>query len=106
MSFYVYILASRRNGTLYIGMTDDLIRRIWQHREGDVPGFTAKYGVKMLVWYEQHETRETQAQPRCHARPRLRRYSHSPAISSSRPISRIGMSHRSRSSTTVTPRPL
>jgi len=52
---YVYVLASRRNGTLYIGM----IRRIWEHRIGAVPGFTRKYGVKMLVWYEQHETRET-----------------------------------------------
>ncbi len=58
MSFYVYILASRRNGTLYVGMTDDLIRRVWEHRIGAVPGFTRKYGVKMLVWYEQHETRE------------------------------------------------
>ena len=59
MSFYVYILASRRNGTLYVGMTDDLVRRVWEHRIGTVPGFTRKYGVKMLVWYEQHETRET-----------------------------------------------
>ena len=59
MSFYVYILATRRNGTLYIGMTDDLVRRVWEHRIGAVPGFTRKYGVKMLVWYEQHETRET-----------------------------------------------
>src|SRR5215216_5172685 len=59
MSFYVYILASRRNGTLYIGMTDDLVRRVWQHREGGVPGFTHKYCVKMLVWYEQHDTRES-----------------------------------------------
>lgn len=59
MSFWVYILASRRNGTLYIGMTDDLVRRAWEHREGVVPGFTQKYGVKMLVWYEQHETRES-----------------------------------------------
>ena len=58
MSFFVYILASRRNGTLYIGMTDDLARRIWQHRVEAVPGFTKKYGVKTLVWYEQHETRE------------------------------------------------
>jgi len=58
MSFYVYILASRRNGTLYVGMTDDLVRRVWKHRIGTVPGFTRKYGVKMLVWYEQHETRE------------------------------------------------
>jgi len=59
MSFYVYILASRRNGTLYVGMTDDLIRRVWEHRIGAVPGFTRKYAVQMLVWYEQHETRET-----------------------------------------------
>jgi len=59
MNFYVYILASRRNGTLYVGMTDDLVRRVWEHRIGAVPGFTRKYGVKMLVWYEQHETRET-----------------------------------------------
>ena len=58
MSLYVYILASRRNGTLYVGMTDDLVRRVWEHRIGTVPGFTRKYGVKMLVWYEQHETRE------------------------------------------------
>ena len=39
-------------------MTDDLVRRVWEHRIGTVPGFTRKYGVKMLVWYEQHETRE------------------------------------------------
>lgn len=58
VSFFVYMLASRRNGTLYIGMTDDLIRRIWEHRTGAVPGFTRKYGVKILVWFEQHETRE------------------------------------------------
>jgi putative endonuclease len=59
MSFFVYILASRRNGTLYIGMTDDLIRRVWEHRIGAVPGFTRKYGVKRLVWFEVHESRET-----------------------------------------------
>jgi putative endonuclease len=59
MSFYVYILASRRNGTLYIGMTDDLNRRVFQHQEGVFPGFTKKYGVKILVWFEQHETRES-----------------------------------------------
>ena len=52
----VYILASQRNGTLYIGVTSDLIKRIWQHREGLAEGFTKEYGVKMLVWYEQHET--------------------------------------------------
>jgi putative endonuclease len=59
MSFYVYMLASRRNGTLYTGMTDNLIARIWQHREGVVPGFTKEYGIKTLVWFEQCETRES-----------------------------------------------
>ena len=59
MSFFVYIAASRRNGTLYIGMTDDLVRRAWEHRAGAVPGFTKKYGVKQLVWFEVHDSRET-----------------------------------------------
>jgi len=62
VSFWVYILASRRNGTLYIGMTDDLVRRAWEHRTGTIPGFTRKYGIKMLVWFEQHETRESALQ--------------------------------------------
>jgi putative endonuclease len=62
VSFWVYILASRRNGTLYVGMTDDLARRSWEHRTDAVPGFTRKYGVKMLVWFEQHETRESALQ--------------------------------------------
>ncbi len=47
-----YIMASRRNGTLYVGVTSDLIQRIWQHREGVAEGFTKKYGIKMLVWFE------------------------------------------------------
>jgi putative endonuclease len=59
MSFFVYILASRRNGTLYIGMTDDLARRTWEHRTGVAPGFARKYGVKQLIWYELHDSRET-----------------------------------------------
>ena len=59
MAFYVYILASKRNGTLYIGMTDDLVRRVWMHRAGIVPGFTKQHNVKMLVWYEQHSSRES-----------------------------------------------
>jgi putative endonuclease len=62
MAFYVYILASRRNGTLYIGMTDNLARRAWEHRIAAVPGFTREYGVKMLVWFEQHESRESALQ--------------------------------------------
>jgi putative endonuclease len=59
MSFYVYIVASRRNGALYTGMTDNLIARIWQHRDGIMPGFTKEHGIKLLVWFEQHETRES-----------------------------------------------
>jgi putative endonuclease len=59
MAFYVYMLASKRNGTLYIGMTDDLVKRVWQHRNDLIPGFTKRYSVKTLVWYEAHESRET-----------------------------------------------
>ena len=55
----VYILASQRNGTLYIGVTSDLIKRVWQHREGLADGFTQQHQVKMLVWYEQHATMES-----------------------------------------------
>ena len=55
----VYLLASRRNGTLYVGVTSNLIARIHQHREGLLPGFTREYGVKMLVWFEQHATMES-----------------------------------------------
>jgi putative endonuclease len=58
MSYWVYILASRPGGTLYIGVTNDLIRRIFEHREGVVRGFTERYGVKMLVYYEEHATVE------------------------------------------------
>jgi putative endonuclease len=50
---YVYILASKRNGTLYVGVTNDLVRRVWEHREGLTEGFTRRYGVKMLVYYEE-----------------------------------------------------
>jgi len=50
--YYVYILASRRNGTLYVGMTSDLIRRVWEHKNDLVEGFTKKYGVHRLVWYQ------------------------------------------------------
>jgi len=52
----VYIMASRRSGTLYTGLTSDLPKRAYEHREGLVPGFTTKYGCKILVWYEVHET--------------------------------------------------
>lgn len=52
--YFVYILASRRNGTLYIGVTNDLIRRVYQHKNDFVDGFTYKYGVHKLVYFEQY----------------------------------------------------
>jgi putative endonuclease len=52
----VYMMASSRNGTLYIGVTSDLIARVWQHKSNAVDGFTKKYGIHTLVWYESHET--------------------------------------------------
>ncbi|WOX06386.1 GIY-YIG nuclease family protein [Microbulbifer pacificus] len=54
----VYLLASQRNGTLYTGVTSNLIQRIWQHKEGFVEGFTLKYGIKTLVWFELHSSME------------------------------------------------
>ena len=51
-------MANARNGTLYIGVTSDLVRRTWEHREGLAPGFTKKHGCKLLVWYEAHEELE------------------------------------------------
>lgn len=58
-SFYVYILASKRYGTLYIGMTSDLIKRVWEQKNGIIEGFTKKYNVHQLVYYERHERAET-----------------------------------------------
>ena len=54
-SYYVYILASKRNGTLYIGFTDDLQRRVREHKEKSVSGFTAKYNINLLVYYEEYD---------------------------------------------------
>jgi predicted GIY-YIG superfamily endonuclease len=54
----VYIMASQRNGTLYVGVTSKLGERVWQHRTGIVPGFTKRYGCKQLVWHERHERME------------------------------------------------
>ena len=51
MSYWMYILASKPRGTLYVGMTNDLLRRIAEHRDGMVPGFTKTYNVKMLVYF-------------------------------------------------------
>ncbi len=54
--FFVYIVANKRNGTIYVGMTNDIGRRAWEHREGLVEGFTKRYDLKMLVYYEVHDT--------------------------------------------------
>lgn len=54
----VYIMASGRNGTLYVGVTSDLPKRAWEHRQGVMPGFTRQYGCKRLVWFELHSTME------------------------------------------------
>jgi putative endonuclease len=59
MAFYVYIMTNKPNGVLYTGMTDDINRRAWEHREHVIGGFTAKYNCEMLVWVEVHEMRET-----------------------------------------------
>ena len=58
-NFFVYMLASSRNGTLYTGVTSDLGKRIWEHKEGVVDGFTREHRVKLLVWYEAHESAES-----------------------------------------------
>jgi putative endonuclease len=55
----VCLLASKRNGTLYAGVTSNLVKRIWEHKHHVVDGFTKKYGVEILVWYEVHETMES-----------------------------------------------
>ena len=55
----VYILASKRNGTLYIGVTSDLVKRIWEHKNNAIEGFTKRYNVPQLVWYELHGSMES-----------------------------------------------
>lgn len=55
---YVYIMASKRNGTIYLGVTSDLPKRVYEHRNGLIAGFTRKYGCKMLVWFEQYDDLE------------------------------------------------
>ena len=55
MSYYVYLLANRRHGTLYVGVTNDLVRRVYEHRLKAVPGFTARYGNDRLVWFESYD---------------------------------------------------
>ncbi|MBE1159439.1 GIY-YIG nuclease family protein [Dyella acidiphila] len=55
----VYMLATKRNGTLYVGVTSDLVQRIWQHQSGAIGGFTRLHAVHQLVWYEAHDTMES-----------------------------------------------
>jgi putative endonuclease len=69
-TYWVYILASQRNGTLYIGVTNDLARRAMEHREGLVPGFTKKYGVTILVWFESF----SEVQDAIHRETRLKKF--------------------------------
>jgi putative endonuclease len=57
--FYVYIMASRRDGALYIGVTSHLVKRVYEHKEGVVEGHTKKYNIKNLVYFEVHDTAET-----------------------------------------------
>ena len=58
----VYLMASRRNGTLYVGVTSDLIKRVWEHKNDVIEGFTKRYRVHTLVWYEMHEAMESEIQ--------------------------------------------
>ncbi len=55
----VYMLANKKNGTLYVGVTSDLIKRVWEHKQKYVEGFTKRYGIDCLVWYELHESMES-----------------------------------------------
>jgi len=55
----VYILASKRNGTLYVGVTSDLVKRVWEHKNHTADGFTKRYRVNQLVWYELHKNMES-----------------------------------------------
>ena len=55
----VYLLSSKRNGTLYVGVTSNLVKRVWEHRNNLVEGFTKRYGVHQLVWYELHASMDS-----------------------------------------------
>ena len=58
----VYVLASKRNGTLYTGVTSNLLKRVWEHKNNVAEGFTQKHGIHSLVWYEVHDTMDTAIQ--------------------------------------------
>jgi len=58
-TYYIYMLSSKRNGTLYIGVTSNIVKRVYEHKHGMVEGFTKKYSIHNLVWYEIHESAES-----------------------------------------------
>ena len=62
MAYFVYIMANKKNGTLYVGSTGDLVRRVQEHREKTIDGFTTRYGVARLVWFEVFEDYENARQ--------------------------------------------
>ena len=62
---FVHIMASKRNGTIYVGVTSDLPKRVWEHRNGVVAGFTKKHRCKLLVWYEAYDSIERQGSVSC-----------------------------------------
>ena len=66
--FYVYLMASKPHGTLYVGVTSDLAKRVFEHKSKAVPGFTARYGVDALVWFEAHDSVETAIRRRSRSR--------------------------------------
>ncbi len=68
--FAVYMMASQKNGTIYIGVTSDLPKRVWEHKNKVVEGFTEKYDVDKLVWFEQHDNAESAI----HREKRLKKY--------------------------------
>ncbi|MDW3097430.1 MAG: GIY-YIG nuclease family protein [Alphaproteobacteria bacterium] len=74
MSFCVYIMTNKPQGTLYVGYTDDLARRVWEHRTAAVPGFTQKHGLTKLVYYEAFDTREAAKQRERRLKSWLRRW--------------------------------
>ncbi len=74
MAFCVYIMTNKPQGTLYVGYTDDLARRVWAHRTGAIPGFTQKHGLKILVYYEAFDTREAAKQRERRLKSWLRRW--------------------------------
>jgi putative endonuclease len=59
MAYYVYLLASRKYGTLYLGVTNDLVRRVYEHKTKSIPGFSARHGVDRVVWFETYDDPET-----------------------------------------------